>query len=301
MPDPKMHPDEVDTDAELVTRLLAAQFPRWADLPIRRVPSTGTDNAMFRIGAELCARLPRIEWAVRSLQREQRLLPMLAPHLPLAVPTPVALGRPTDEYPYPWSVQPWIEGVAATRELFGDPALNPVTAALDLADFLKALQAVDTTGAPPPAGRERPITVRDAEVRDRVAELGSALDAKAVLAAWDRVMDTPPWPDVPRWVHTDLQGGNLIVRSGRLRAVIDFAPGAGDPAVDLLPAWNLFQGEAREAFRTALAVDDATWERGRGWALSIALVALPYYTRLGTNPRIVEDSWHVVGEILKSD
>jgi aminoglycoside phosphotransferase (APT) family kinase protein len=301
MPDPKMHPDEVDTDAGLVTRLLAAQIPEWAELPVRRVPSTGTDNAMFRIGTELCARLPRIGWAVNSLQAEQRLLPRLAPHLPLAVPTPVAAGEPTEEYPYPWSVQPWIEGVAATRELFGDLALNPVTAALDLADFLRALQAVDTAGAPPPSGRGRPITVRDADVHDAVAELGPALDARAVLAAWDRVMNTPAWPDSPRWIHADLQGGNLIARDGRLRAVIDFAPGIGDPAVDLLPAWNLFHGEARDAFRTALGVDDATWERGRGWALSIALVALPYYTRLGTNPRIVDDSWYVIGEILKSD
>lgn len=300
MPDPKMHPDEVDTDAGLVTRLLAAQFPHWADLPVRRVASTGTDNAMFRMGAELCARLPRVEWAVGSLERNQRLLRMLAPHLPLAVPTPIAIGDPSDEYPYPWSVLPWIDGEAATRGSLADRALDPVTAAVDLADFLKALQAVDPADAPPPSGRGLPITVRDAEVREAVAELGPALDAEAVLAVWDRVMETPPWPGAPVWIHSDLQGGNLIARAGRLRAVIDFAPRAGDPAVDLLPAWNLFDGEAREAFRTALGVDDATWERGRGWALSVALVALPYYTRLGTNPRIVDDSWHDIGEILKS-
>jgi len=296
-----MHPDEVDTDAALVTRLLAAQFPRWAELPVRRVASTGTDNAMFRIGEELCARLPRIEWAVGSIEREQRLLPVLAPHLPLVVPTPVAVGEPMDEYPYPWSVLPWIQGAAATREHFAELALDPVAAAIDLAAFLKALQTVDTTDASPPSGRGRPITVRDADVRGAVAELGSALDAEAVLAAWERVMDTPAWPDAPVWVHSDLQGGNLIAQAGRLHAVIDFAPGTGDPAVDLLPAWNLFHGEAREGFRTALGADDATWERGRGWALSVALVALPYYTRLGTNPRIVDDSWHVIGEILKSD
>jgi aminoglycoside phosphotransferase (APT) family kinase protein len=119
-----------------------------------------------------------------------------------------------------------------------------------------------------------------------------------VLAAWERVMDTPAWTGDLVWVHADLQGGNLIARDGRLAAVIDFAPSLGDPAVDLLPAWNLFHGEARAAFREALGVDDATWERGRGWALSVALVALPYYTRLGTNPRIVADSWHDIEEIL---
>jgi aminoglycoside phosphotransferase (APT) family kinase protein len=305
-----MHPDEVDTDADLVARLLTAQFPQWAALPVRRVESTGTDNAMFRIGTELCARLPRIEWAVGSLQREQRWLPPLAPHLPLAVPVPVGVGTPTEEYPYPWSVLPWIDGEPATRHRLGapngdtetHPAIDPVAVAIDLAHFLKALHTADTTGAPAPrpGSRGMAITTRDQEVREAVAELGSAVDAKAVLEIWERVMDTPAWPAAPVWIHADLQGGNLITRDGRLAAVIDFAPNTGDPAVDLLPAWNLFSGEARAAFREALGVDDATWERGRGWALSVALVALPYYTRLGTNPRIVADSWHEIEELLKS-
>lgn len=319
MPDPKMHPDEVDTDAALVARLLAEQFPQWADLPVERVASTGTDNAMFRIGGELCARLPRIAWAVGSIEREQRWLPVLGPQLPLAVPVPVGVGRPSGEYPYPWSVLPWIEGAPATRQRLGgdaggagagrespagsgvrpDPELDSVAAAVDLAAFLKALQAADTTGASR-AGRGIPIATRDEEVRTAVAELGSAIDAPAVLAVWERVLDTPPWPDDPVWVHGDLQGGNLLAHDGRLSAVIDFAPGTGDPAVDLLPAWNLFRGETREAFRSALGVDDATWERGRGWALSVALVALPYYSRLGTNPRIVADSRHDIEALLES-
>jgi aminoglycoside phosphotransferase (APT) family kinase protein len=306
MPDPKMHPDEVDTDADLVGRLLAAQFPQWAGLPVRRVESTGTDNAMFRIGTELCVRLPRIEWAVESLQREQRWLPVLATQLPLAVPVPVGVGAPTEEYPYPWSVLPWTVGDPATRHRLADPesGLDPVAAAVDLAGFLKALHAADTSGTPAPAvsSRGMPVTERDEEVREAVAELadlGAELDAAAVLAAWECVMDAPAWTGDPVWIHADLQGGNLIARDGRLAAVIDFAPSVGDPAVDLLPAWNLFHGEARTAFREALGVDDVTWERGRGWALSVALVALPYYTRLGTNPRIVDDSWHDIEALLK--
>jgi aminoglycoside phosphotransferase (APT) family kinase protein len=297
MADPKMHPDEIDTDAALVGRLLAEQFPQWADLTIRRVRSTGTDNAMFRIGTELCVRLPRIDGAVDSLLREQRWLPLLAPHLPLAVPVAVAVGTPTEEYPYPWSVLPWMDGDAATRDLLTDP----VTAAEDLAGFLKALQAVDTAGAPAPKakGRGGPIGIEDEAVRTHVAELGSALDAKAVLALWDRVLEVPAWSGASVWFHGDLQGGNLITRDGRLSAVIDFGPQIGDPACELMPAWNLFDGEARGAFRSALGVDDAMWERGRGWALAIALAALPYYGRLGTNPRIVADSWHVIGELLK--
>ncbi len=311
-----MHPDETDTDAALVERLLAGQFPHWAHLPVRRVESTGTDNAMFRIGTELCARLPRIQGAVRALRREQRWLPVLAPRLPLAVPVAVGVGEPTDEYPYPWSVLPWIDGEPATRQVLAgggigsgwmDSAaaagrIDSSAAAVDLAGFLKALHAADTTGGPAPVAGSRgmPITGRDETVRAMVAELGASLDSAAVLAAWERVMDTPAWPHEPAWIHSDLQGGNLIARDGRLAAVIDFAPSLGDPAVGLLPAWNLFEGEARAAFRETLGVDDDTWERGRGWALSIALVALPYYTRLGTNPRIVADSWHDIDEILKA-
>jgi aminoglycoside phosphotransferase (APT) family kinase protein len=354
--DPKMHPYEVDTDAPLVRRLLAAQFPQWAALPVRRVESTGTDNAMFRIGSRLCARLPRIEAAVDSLRREKRWLPGLAARLPLTVPVPLAVGAATEEYPYPWSVLPWIDGEAVTRRQLAEGRVDPVAAAVDLAGFLKALHAVDTDGAPAPVAGSRggPISGRDQTVRAAVAELaslvelapevgpapaaelarevgrasaaelapeverasaselapeveraiaaepGRKLDATAVLAAWDRVMATPPWPGEPVWVHADLQGGNLIACGGRLAAVIDFGPALGDPAVDLLPAWNLFEGRARDAFRAALDVDEDTWERGRGWALSIALVALPYYLRLGTNPRIVADSWHVIDALLEA-
>ncbi|MEY9863964.1 aminoglycoside phosphotransferase (APT) family kinase protein [Catenulispora sp. GAS73] len=304
MPDPKMHADEADIDAALVGQLLAEQFPQWADLAIRRVESTGTDNAMFRIGGELCVRLPRIDGAVGSLRREQRWLPRLAARVPLAVPVPLAVGEPSAEYPYPWSVLPWIAGEPATRQRLAEGLIDPVAAAVDLAGFLKSLHAADTAGAPAPVAGRRgsPITGRDETVRAMVAELGdlgAPLDAPAVLAAWDRVMATPAWSGAPVWIHADLQGGNLLARDGRLAAVIDFAPSLGDPAVDLLPAWNLFEGDARAAFRAALGVDDDTWERGRGWALSIALVALPYYTRLGTNPRIVADSWHDIDALLK--
>lgn len=302
MPDPKMHPDEIDTDAGLVGRLLTAQFPQWTGLPVRRVASSGTDNAMFRLGDQLCVRLPRIEDAAGSLRREQQWVPVLAPHLPLAVPVPVAIGEPADEYPYPWSVLPWFDGEAATRDLMADGQIDALTAAVDLAGFINALREVDTAGAPAPApgSRGMPITTRDEQVRRSVAELGAALDGKAVLKLWDRVMDTPAWPGDLVWVHSDLHGGNLIARAGRLTAVIDFAPRTGDPAVALVPAWILFGRDARAAFRSALGVDDETWERGRGWALSLALGALPYYLRLGTNPRIVADSRHVITELLNT-
>src|SRR5258708_4832566 len=139
-----MHDDEVETDSELVHPLLPPQHPQWADLPIEPVASAGTDNAMYRLGDELAVRLPRIHWAVDSVVKERTWLPLLAPHLPLAVPLPVAIGDPEDAFPYPWSVVQWVPGENATLNRLPDP----VQAALDLAEFVLALQAIDPSQGP---------------------------------------------------------------------------------------------------------------------------------------------------------
>lgn len=158
-----MHPDEIDTDTELARRLVAAQFPQWAALPVRRVESTGTDNAMFRLGDNLCVRLPRIEAATSSLRREQEWVPVLAPRLPLALPVPIGVGTPTEEHPFSWSVLPWFPGEPVTRDLLAGGRVDPVAAAVDLAGFVNVLQALDPTGAPSPGPKSRgmPITTRD--------------------------------------------------------------------------------------------------------------------------------------------
>ena len=291
----KMHADEPDIDVDLVRRLLLAQHPRWADLPIRAVPSAGTDNALFRLGDDLVVRLPRIDWAVGDVGKEQRWLPQLAPQLPLAVPVPVAVGRPGKGYAWPWSVYRWLDGEQATPNRIHD---LPGTAA-ELAGFVAALHRIDPDGGPRPGptGRGVPLAIRDTATRNAIAALGGRIDAGAVTAAWEATLAAPAWDGPPVWVHGDLTPRNLLVVDGRLSAVIDFgALAVGDPAVDLLPAWNLFPGEARRVFREASDVDHATWARGRGWALSVALIALPYY--LETNPVITADSWHVLDEVL---
>ena len=113
-------------------------------------------------------------------------------------------------------------------------------------------------------------------------------------------MTTPAWDAPPVWIHGDLWPMNLLCREGRLRAVIDFGTmGIGDPACDLIPAWNLFPSHARRHFRNAVGVDDATWARGRGWALSIALIAIPYYHR--TNPRLAANAHHVLDQLLDEE
>lgn len=289
----QMHADEQQTDAILVRRLLTAHFPQWADQRIERVASAGTDNALYRLGDDLVVRLPRIGWAADDVDKEQRWLPELAPHLPLDIPVPVGLGHPAEGYPWRWSVYRWLDGEAASLGRLHD--LHQ--AASDLAGFVTALHAVDSAGGPTSGGRGAPLESRDDATRAAIASLDGLVDTMAVTRAWESSLREPLWEGPPVWVHGDLNPGNLLVRSGRLSAVIDFgALNVGDPAVDLLVAWNFLPAAARKVYRTGLGVDDATWGRGRGWALSVALIALPYY--LHTNPVIVASSRHVIAAVL---
>lgn len=297
MPAGKMHADEVDTDAALVRRLLTAQFPQWADLPITPVLSAGTDNAMYRLGDEMAVRLPRTEGVTRQVDKEYRWLPRLAPHLPLAIPAPLAKGIPGEGYPWPWSVCRWLEGENATIERLADPR----QAAIALAEFVAALQRIDPIDGPLPGphnfGRGEPLTRRDASTRAAIDSLRGMIDTDAALAAWEVALQAPPWFRPPVWIHGDLQSGNLLARQGRLSAVIDFGGLAvGDPACDLMVAWNLLSAETRADFRATLAVDDATWARGRGWALSVGLIALPYYVK--TNPILAGISRYAIEEVI---
>ncbi len=292
-----MHEDEVEVDAALVRRLISHQFPAWAELVVKRVPSGGTDNAMFRLGDELAVRLPRLARREGQVDKEQRWLPVLAPHLPLAVPEPVAMGEPGDDYPMRWSVCRWLSG----RDALTTAPEDLEQAAVDLAGFVSALRAVDAEGGPPPGEhnfwRGEPIAVRDDMVRSALARLDGEVDRVAAAEAWATDASAPAWDGDPVWIHGDLMPGNLLVDNGRLHAVIDFGGlGIGDPAVELLPAWMMFSGPSRAAFRQAVGADDASWARGRAWALSVSLVALPYYR--DTNPIICATARHTIAEVL---
>ena len=292
-----MHDDEVATSVALVRQLLAAQFPQWADLPIEPVHSAGTDNAIYRVGDDMAVRLPRIHWATGQMDKEHQWLPRLAPLLPLAIPVPLAKGTPGEGYPWHWSVYQWLEGENATIEPFADPG----QAATELAQFIAALQRIDPTGGPPPGPhnffRGVPLAMRDPHTRAVIASLHGTLDASALTAAWEATLQAPAWDGPPVWIHGDLSPLNLLVKRGRLSAVIDFGClGVGDPACDLQVAWNLFSAQTRNVFRTALQVDDATWARGRGWALSVGLIALPYYQ--STNPVLAGISRRTIDEVL---
>ena len=278
-----MHADELELDEALVRRLLGEQFPEWADLPLDRIEPGGTVNAIFRLGEELSVRLPRRDGPTEPDRRELDWLPRLAPLLPVAIPIPVAQGRPGAGYPWYWQIHRWVEGETVPVE-----EIDAVQAARDLAALVGALQRVDPAGAPP--GRGIPLAERDEEIRYWLSRFEGD---PAVTAEWERALAAPPWDGPPVWHHGDLDVRNWLVRDGRITGVIDWgAMGVGDPACDVMVAWKLHSPAARDAFREALPTDAATWERARGWALSQAVAILAYYTP-ENNPTLVREarSW----------
>lgn len=288
----KMHDGQIDIDVALVERLVAGQFPELAALPIRPVRSTGTVNALYRLGQDLCVRLPLLDQWTESLQRELRWLPRLAPHLTLRIPEPIAEGEPDGSYPYPWAIFRWIEGRPYADELIDDEE----QAALDLAQFVNELRSVGRDDDAPVGGRP-PLKVLDPWTRAAIEAAAHLVDGPAVLAEWERSLAAPPWDGAAVWVHADLLRPNLLVDRGRLRSVIDFGGvGRGDPAADVIAAWSVFGTAGRRAFRSALAVDDGTWARARGFALHQAALVIPYYR--ATNPGFVALARRTVDGIL---
>jgi aminoglycoside phosphotransferase (APT) family kinase protein len=287
-----MHADEIDTDASLVRRLLVGQFPQWAALPIQPVPSAGTDHALYRLGDDMVVRLPRIHRAEANVNHEHQWLPWLAPQLPVVIPVPVAMGVPEEGYPLHWSVYRWLDGENPVVDAIADPC----ALAMELAEFITALQRIDPADGPP---SDQSLATRDSQVRsdiDALRKLGE-IDADAVTTVWAAARQVPEWSGPPVWLHGDFAPGNVLLVDGRLSAVIDFSNvGVGDPAGDLRIAWNLLPASVRDDFRVALGVDDATWARGRGRALAQALVQLPYYHE--TNLELAAQARHVIREIL---
>jgi aminoglycoside phosphotransferase (APT) family kinase protein len=275
-----MHDDELEIDEGLVRRLLEEQFPGWATLPLGRVALMGTDNALYRLGDRMVVRLPRIVRAAMSLEKERRWLPRIGPELPLAVPEVLGEGVPSEPFPLSWAVYSWLPGERVAMDGIGDEGAF----AADLAAFLTALHAVDTTGGPLPGehnfGRGEPLAVRDAEVEVWLGKLQARrIDAGVIATVWDAALHAPPWEHPPVWIHGDLDATNLLMTGGSLAGVIDFGGlGVGDPACDIMIAWKMLTPRGRETFRSALAVDDATWLRSRGWIASQAAGALSYYT-----------------------
>ncbi|ANS62725.1 phosphotransferase [Streptomyces lincolnensis] len=288
----KMRDGEVDVDAALVRRLVGEQFPEWSGRSVERLESSGTENAVFRLGADLLVRLPRHPGAVGDVEHEQVWLPRLGPGLPVATPEPVGVGVPGAGFAWPWSVYRWLEGRNPVVGALAEPELL----AKDLAEFVGALRRIEP-GDGPTGYRGVPLAARDPYLREALAQLEGRADTGAIAAVWEQALGLPVYGGPPVWAHGDLMAGNLLVDGGRLTGVIDFATvGVGDPAVDLIPAWCVLPAEARDVFREAVGADAAEWARGRAWALSIAVIALPFYWH--TNPPVAQTSRHVIAEIL---
>ncbi|WP_372618813.1 aminoglycoside phosphotransferase family protein [Falsiroseomonas sp.] len=290
-------PREIDT--ALVARLVSDQFPQWSDLTVTPVEPGGWCNCTFRLGADMVARLPRAERYVAQVAKEQRWLPVLASALPLPIPQPLAQGHAGRGYPWSWSVYRWIEGEPAIQARIADlPAF-----AADVAGFLRALWQADTIGGPAPGAhnfhRGGSLAVYDAETHQALEALGNRIDRPAAAVAWDAALASRQ-DGRPVWVHGDLSAGNLLVREGRLAAVIDFGNMAvGDPACDLALAWTFLDRQGRRAFLDALAPDAGTLARARGWVLWKALIVLAGLP--GTNPAEVETARRVLAEVLDED
>jgi aminoglycoside phosphotransferase (APT) family kinase protein len=287
----KMHEGEIDIDETLVARLVSGQFPRLAGLPISAVRSTGTVNAIYRLGEDLCVRLPRVQSWAEDLERELRWLPKIAPAVSLRVPEPVARGLPASEYPFTWAIYRWLDGRPYRDDLVHDER----QAAEDLARFVHELRRLDRVGAP--RGGRRPLRELDGVTRSAIAASGGVIDSDAAAGAWSRALEAPVWDGAPVWIHTDLLRPNLLVDRGRIHAVIDFGGvGVGDPAADVIAAWSVFGPSGRAVFRAALGVDEGVWSRARGYALHQAALIIPYYAE--TNPGFVELAKRTVEEIL---
>ncbi len=262
-------------DAGLVERLIASQFPRWAGLPVTPVEVDGWDNRTYRLGDDMTVRLPTTEGYAPAVAKEHRWLPVLAPSLPVRVPVPLAVGVPGEGYPFHWSVRRWLDGRTATPDRIDDLTRFAVS----VADFIRALQRVDASDGPVAGAhsfyRGAPPGHYDDGTRRALAVLEGRVDVGRAAAVWEDALRAPVWSEAPVWFHGDIATGNLLVDGGKLTAVIDFGTsGVGDPACDLVIAWTMFSGESRRAFREAVALDDATWARARGWALWKALITL---------------------------
>lgn len=283
-------------DADLVRRLVAAQFPRWRDLPVTPVAVDGWDNRTYRLGDDMTVRLPTGPGYVPGVAKESRWLPVLAPSLPVAVPTVLGDGVPGLGYPYPWSVRRWLPGRTA------DPAEIPdlPAFAVAVAEFLHALQRCDATGGPAGGAhsfhRGAPVAHYDEATRRCLTLLADRVDTTRARVVWEAALDAE-WHGTPMWFHGDVAAGNLLVADGRLTAVIDFGTsGVGDPACDLVIAWTMFDGESHAAFRDAMDVDDGMWARARGWALWKALLVLSKV--IDTDPADAAETRGVIDRIL---
>lgn len=293
----RMPAAEVSVTVDLVRRLLEAQHPDLARLPLE-VLANGWDNLVCRLGKDLLVRLPRRALAADLVRHEQRWLPVLAPRLPLPVPAPVRVGAPALGYPWAWSVVPYLPGEIAAVA----PPTDPHGTAVVLAEFLAALHGPAAPDAPANPYRGIPLRDRGELVESAATGLAGLVDREAVLASWKAAVAAPEWDGPPLWLHGDLHPANILVEHGRVSGVIDFGDvTAGDPATDLAVAWMLLPADCRTVVRDvygthhAWGAEESTWARARGWALALSLAFLAHSE---DNPLMAEIGHRTLDAVL---
>ncbi len=255
---------EIEISEDLVRDLLREQHPDLADLPIREVEG-GWGNQMWRLGDKLAVRMQRMDTLPDPQLKERRWLPVLAPRLPLPIPTPVRSGAPSERFPKVWTVMTWVEGTPLDRGSItrGDHAADT------LAAFLTALHTQAPADAPDASdfsAHPRACTHGFERLLRAVDLVRFAEDDLRVV--WDDAVAAPEWEGPRVWVHGDLHPANVVVADGTLAGIVDFgAVFAGDPAWDLAAAWLLLPpGGASRFFASYAQADEAAVRRARGLA-----------------------------------
>lgn len=258
-----------DIRINLAKKLITEQFPEYAQLFITSVESQGHDNRSFRLGNEMLIRIPTKSQYALKVAKEQDLLPKLAPHLSFEIPAPIKMGHPSQDYPYPFSIYKWLQG--RSINLIDKKTIDLEKLAFNMAKFLKELQAIKDVAGPMPGQhnwwRGSHISVYDKDAREQIAALSEIIDSDKAMDLWIRALNTK-WKKDPVWIHGDFAIGNLLLKDGKLSAVIDFGGmGMGDPACDLVIAWTYLEGSSREIFIKEMNLDEDTWLRAKAWAL----------------------------------
>lgn len=277
----------------LVTQLIAQQFPQWAHLPITPVEFGGHDNRTFHLGDTMSVRLPSDQEYAAQVEKEQTWLPILAQHVSIQISQPIAMGQPSADYPFHWSVYRWIDGKSPNNFVIDEQSLKVIAA--QLAQFLNEMHTIDSTGGPVTDRGGSPI-VYDDEARSAIMTLQNLIDTDTATAVWDKAISSR-WNQKPLWSHGDFSAGNILIKDNKLCAVIDFGSiTVGDPACDLVIAWTFLTKESREIFRSLVNLDADTWARARGWALWKAMITLVAMQDKSSAQAIQQ--LHIINEIL---
>lgn len=252
---------------KLVKKIISEQFPEYVGLEITEVEKQGRDNKTYRLGDNMLVRMPSGSDYAPQVWKEQSLLPKIAHYLSINIPTPIAIGKESQDYPYPFSIYKWLQGKSIN--LLDLTEIEKEQLAFDLAKFLKELQKIKDIPHILPGNGKRGchVSVYDKGAREQIAQLSDIINGEKSLALWERACGTK-WINDPVWLHGDFAVGNILVDNGKLSAVIDFGCSAvGDPACDLVIAWTYLSKTSREIFINEMNLDCDTWLRARGWAL----------------------------------